>query len=301
MSEAATLDTSPAEDIQTETTATTETKEPTTVLDSQDDKAVTHPTNWPENWRQLAAGEDDKALKRLERYSSPSDVAKALIEAQNKIRQGLTPQKPGEKATDEEKAAWRQMLGVPEKVEDYFAELPEGLVIGEDDKELFSEFGAAQLEAGASKESVQQAVKWYYDHMEKVEQESYNANKEAKSEVEDFLLEEYGNGRKAQVANVVNLLNSLPDGAGELLQNASIDGVALLNHPAAMKALIHLSNEINPVGTVIPGGTNVQSIDSRLDEIRKLQQSDPKKYWSNEVQSEELKLIEAKEKLKARG
>ena len=94
----------------------------------------------------------------------------------------------------------------------------------------------------------------------------------------------------------------MPGDAGKILAEAqTADGISLFNNPDVVRAMVHLVNEVNPTASVIPGGTNAGSIDSRLAEIAELQRKDPKRYFSNEIQAEELRLIQAKEKLQARA
>ena len=43
------------------------------------------PGPWGDNWRETAAGDEGKILKELQRYASPKEVAKALVEAKARI------------------------------------------------------------------------------------------------------------------------------------------------------------------------------------------------------------------------
>src|SRR5687767_4172297 len=74
---------------------------------------------WPENWRNLYAGEDGKKLARLERFTDPVKAFDALIEAQNKIRSGELAKPLPPNANEQERAEWRQANGIPEKPEGY--------------------------------------------------------------------------------------------------------------------------------------------------------------------------------------
>ena len=62
----------------------------------------------------MLAGEDTKALERLARYGSPTDVTKALIEAQTKLSQRAEPVRLADNATPEQISEYRKGLGVPE-------------------------------------------------------------------------------------------------------------------------------------------------------------------------------------------
>jgi len=73
-----------SEETQTEETTTEEITQETTSEQSQEEVK----DNWGDDWRQNYAGEDDKMVKRLERYSSPKAALDALVAAQNKISSG---------------------------------------------------------------------------------------------------------------------------------------------------------------------------------------------------------------------
>lgn len=277
--------------------------DPKSILDKKDDPPPKNPTDWPENWRELYAGDDEKLLKQLGRFASPKAALDSYFQLQKRVSQGdVGAKKPTDKSTPEEIAAYRQSVGAPESAEDYFKELPNGLTIGEEDKGLFDSFGKFLLDNHAPKELGQKAADWYYTEVvEKNEQARYEKNREAEQAAEDTLRQEYGNEYRSHLNGLNNFLSTLPGKAGEFLAGAEFDGVSLFNHPDVFRAFVNIVNEVNPAASVIPNGGSVTSIDARLAELAKMRDSGDKKYWSNEVQAEELRLIEAKEKLKARA
>lgn len=274
------------------------------VLDAPAGNDKTVQATWPEDWRDKLSKGDEKALKQFSRYASPEAMAEALIAAQKRISQGeLGPKKPGKDSTPEEIAAYRELQGVPDRPEAYFDKLPNGLVIGEDDKPMFDSFAALMHGENVPKGAVEKVVDWYYKEVvEEGAQAQYEANAEAKRATEDALRQEYGAEYRAHLGGINNLLASLPDGAGAILAEAvGPDGISLFNRPEVIRAMVHLVNEVNPTASVIPGGASISTIDDQLAEIAKIQQSDPKKYFTEEVQQRELKLIEAKQKLQSRA
>lgn len=256
------------------------------------------PADWPENWRELYAGEDEKLLKQIARYASPKAAFDALIASKEKIRSGELSKKPGKDATPEELAAWREAQGVPEKPDGYLEKLPQGLVIGEEDKEFIGSFAAELHGLDAPPAIVHKAIDWYYKTRDAQIQAEYDANMDAQRETQGALAAEYGQDYKRNLNMVDAIIKSLPGEAADLLSNArDANGVAILNNPDVVRGLVNWAHELNPVATLIPGATNPKAIDGRLAELREMQVKDPKKYWSDAIQKEELKLIEAKTKL----
>lgn len=92
------------------------------------------------NWRDDFAGDDDKFKSTLERFSTPAEMGTAYREAQGLIRSGSAKAPPAEGATDEDIAAFRAANGIPAEASGYMDNLPDGLVIGEADREIMGDF-----------------------------------------------------------------------------------------------------------------------------------------------------------------
>jgi hypothetical protein len=270
---------------------------PTAITPPEGEEKVA-PGDWPANWRELYAGEDEKLLKEMSRYASPKAALDALIASKQKIRSGELVKKPGKDATPEEMAAWRESQGVPEKPEGYLDKLPQGLVIGEEDKEFIGFFAADMHGIDAPPAFVHKAIEFYYKTIDAQRQAEYDLNRDALQSTQDALNAEYGQDYRRNMNQLSGFLKTLPGEAGQLLGNArGPDGVAILNNPDVVRGLVNIAQQMNPVATVIPGASTPQALSSRLEEIRALQKSDPKKYWSDAVQQEELKLLEMQQKL----
>ena len=227
-----------------------------TVLQGQDPAAgtPTAPQDWPDNWRELAAAGDEKAAKRFSRYASPNDALKALIEAQNKIAAGVKPTMPAADASDAELAQWRADNGIPEKPDGYDLTLPDGLVIGEADREPIADFLKHAHTAGMRPEQVKSALSWYYETQEKQAQSMAQADDAMFRETEDSLRQEWGADYRRNVNLASALLDSAPAGVKENLIGARLaDGTAFGNHPDVIRWLTGLSRELNPLATVAPG------------------------------------------------
>ena len=148
-----------------------------------DDNPVT--TTFPEDWRDRMAGDDAKFRKQLERYQSPESFAKAHRELQAKLSSGeFKSAKLPENPTDEELAAFRKEHNVPEKIEDYLADMPGGVVLGDADRERVNSFLEAMHGQNVSKEHVQAAVAWNQAMVEQEMQSRHERNVSAQQETE---------------------------------------------------------------------------------------------------------------------
>lgn len=119
------------------------------------------------DWRAMLAGEDAKALERLARYQSPTEVTKALIEAQTKLSQRAEPLKVGETSTPEQIAEYRKANDVPDVPRDaanaayadaYGLKLPEGVDLP---PEMLGAFAKSMNAKHVPKSVVQQVIGEY--------------------------------------------------------------------------------------------------------------------------------------------
>jgi hypothetical protein len=286
----------------------TDPAKPATVLGSDpaaDPGKPAVPATWPEDWQQRLAGGDEKALKKLQRYASPTDVAKALLAAQAKISSGELKAALPADAKPEEIAAWRAENGIPEKPEGYLEKLPDGVVIGEQDKALVGLFVKDMHDRNASPEVVQAAIGSYYKVMEQVQAEQAEANAALQSATEDALRADWGANYRREVGAIHGLLDQAPEGVKDALLNArAADGTALANNAAVLRWLNSMAREINPAATVVPGaGANAgKGVADRMREIE-AQMSNPKSdYWKSDAMQKEYRdLIVARDKLNARA
>jgi len=265
---------------------------------------VAAPADWPDDWRTKIAATDEKLLKRLERFASPKALTDSYLALEQRIKTGeLKLAKLPDDATDEQKAEWRKAQGVPEKVDDYLAELPEGLVIGEEEKGLVEDFLKDMHGKDIPKKFVQEALAWNQKQKELQQDALFEANTQAKQLTEDTLRTEFGNEYRANLNQVKALLSSAPDGAGDLLMSAQTpEGVALFNNPGVIRWLVNLAKEINPVATLTGGSNTPSAIEDRMTTIQKMMGDHSSEYWkgpnAEKLQAEYRTLIEAKQRHK---
>lgn len=262
----------------------------------------------------MAAG--DKAFeKMLERYDSPSAVAKALRELRTKMDSGelKAPPKPiADNAKPEEIAAWRKENGLPADATALVAglKLPDGVVPGEADKPLLSSFAELGVKNNWSQETYNQAVDWYYQLSDQLGAQRDEQDGHFHTSAVAELKGEWGKEFDANVNAIGNLMALAPEELRtDLLLARLPDGSLLGDHPLFNRFALMLSKEINPAATVLPAaaGSGISGVESRIAEIEGVMK-DPKRsdqYWRGEggakMQEELRTLYEARDKMKARA
>lgn len=274
----------------------------TDILSKTEEQPPASPQKFPDNWRDELAGEDAKFRKQLERYASPTALAKAYRELQSKVSSGeLKNNKLPEKPTDEELAAWRKENNVPESAKDYINDLPSGIVIGEADKARVDSFLEAMHGRNVPKDIVQAAIEWNQGKIEEELQQRYEMNASLQDKTEEDLRAEWGPEYKRNINMINGLIATLPEDAREALSGATaLDGTALFNNANVVRWMVDLARKVNPVGTVVPGASNPKAIDDELTQIQKVMREDRKAYNNDpKMQARYLQLLEAKERVSA--
>ena len=162
------------------------------------DNRGTAPADWPADWRQkglTAAGvaADDKgALAMLERLGSPGDLVKKVLEQEKLIRSGQHKQALPKDATDEQKAAWRKDNGVPETPDKYDIALPDGLVIGENDKPIVDNILKAAHGVNLTNDQTKAVLAAYYAQEKEFLQNRSAEISTNKTQQDDELHKEWG-------------------------------------------------------------------------------------------------------------
>lgn len=265
-------------------------------------------TMWGDNWRQDYAGEDEKMLKRLERYSSPKDALDALIAAQRKLSSGefQRPLKPD--ATPEEVAAWRSENGIPDSPEGYDVKLDGGYVVGEADRPMVDAFLKTAHDANMTPAQVKTALGWYASHQEKFLQAQAEADVSYRAKATDELRAEWGADYRRNVNLATSTLENAPPGLADNILGARLaDGTPLGNNPDALRWLANLAREINPAATVLPnaGGNSLEALGTERANIEALMGDRTSKYWkgpeSEKLQQRYRDIIAAQDKISRKG
>ena len=281
-------------------------KKPTTALESTDEVKTVAPVDWPDDWREKMAGTDEKFLKRLQRMKSPNDVAQWGKNAEKQWKQGADPDPFPKEGTDEEKSAWRKTRNVPNEPGEYLKDfsLPDGLVIGENDKPIVDDYLSTAHQMNLPPEVVRQNLEWYFKMRDGEIQKRTEKDVQDKSTIVETLRAEMGSDFKKYLGAAYELLESAPDGVLEALTESRMaDGMKLGNHPQIVRWLSQMALELNPAAAVVPGGgaTAMASVQSRMTEIEGIMGQDRNRYYREGLDKEYQRLVEVTEKANKRS
>jgi hypothetical protein len=303
------------ETAKTETIVTADTTKTASETAAAETTAKTADTaakpDWPDDWRDKIAGEDKDFRKRLDRFGSPLDVAKSFRALEAKMSSGEVKKALPKDATPEEAAAWRKDNGIPDTPGGYVEKLalPNGLVLGEADKPVVTEFATAAHALGMDTGHFAGLVAKYYEIQDKKAADQADADETFHNESLNALGTEWGAHMRREVNGVNSFVNQhFPGSLGrDLLIARDTEGRMLGDNPAFIKALASLNRELNPVSTLIPSasGDPAKGLADRMAEIQKMMPDRTSAYWkgpqAEALQQEYRDLITASEKMKARA
>lgn len=256
----------------------------------------------------------DKTLARLKRFPSLNEALDWAFSSDKKIADGSYKKPPGDKATPEELTAYRELNGIPETPDGFTENLPDGLVLGEEDKPIFDAY-AAKIHSVAHKgptAMVQETIKWYNDLVDATEGARQQANVAAKAAVDDEMKAEWGPEYPQNVGMVNAMLEGMPKEAQEeLLQSTMPDGSQILNSPNFMRWMAETAKALNMTGSVAPSGqVDAVGMEQEMADLAKASGDKYGPYWKGPahptkkgetiMSARHLELIEQKERLAKR-
>ena len=225
------------------------------------------------DWRKEIAGDDEKKLNVLNRYTDPNAMANALFEARGKLSERATSAALPADATEEQAAEWREANDVPATAAEYNLSLSEGLQLGDDDKAAM-----APIFDALHKNNVSNAVAGQVTSailaQENQEMERMQAQHNLDMQQTTAILKDQWKGDyQANVNLVKNLFNSvLPGDQLDAFFTARMGtGKAVFNTPEVMSAFAEIARKVNPAATLLPNVTNPrQSLEGRKSELQQM-------------------------------
>ena len=247
----------------------------------------TAPAAFPENWREIMAGDDQKALSYFRRYNNPVNVGKALLGLRSKMDAGeIVRSKPEGDEKDpkfvEALNEWRAQAGVPEAPEGYLEKVPDGLVIGEDDKPHVESFIKDMHGADAPPSYVHKALQWYAQVKEQNAQARAEADKTHRAKAEDHLRTEWGHEYRSNINGIRSMFATYGNEAllDRFFSARMSDGTPLGDDPDTLKFLAAMDRQVNPYGAVPPPESAPgKALTSEKDQIRKMMADNNSDYY----------------------
>lgn len=251
----------------------------------------------PEDWRSRLSGGDEKILKYLGKFQSEAAFAADAKKKNDALLNKASAPKLPENPTPEELAAYRKEMGIPDKPEDYLTSLPNGLVVGDDDRPFVDQFLEKMHGVNAHPSVTAAALDAYYGIVEEQETAQAEADSNADMECVTALKDEWGADYKRNANVLRSFLGTMPESVAEAITQArGPDGKILSMNADVIKWLTGKALEENPLATVVPGFSDQpKAIEDEIASIEKVMRENRPEYNRDEkMQARYRELIEAR-------
>lgn len=214
------------------------------------DKMVNNDGTFKEGWNSSIEGGEG-----LSKYNNINDLIKGFVNA-NKIIGKKQEQisRPGADATDEQRKAWREHLGVPEKADDYQVpdEYKETV-----DAESFKEFAQFAHEHNIPADTMQELLRFQERYAAKLNEVNAKRIEEQAKEARKYFQAEWGGLYERN-------FNLLKDGlvrAGIDIESPEMSGA--LNNPFILSALFDKISSMQDGTMPVPGFMKASASDAK--------------------------------------
>lgn len=261
-------------------------------------------SNWPDNWRELYAGEDEGKVDQLSRYSSPSAAFDGLLAAKERIRSGQVGSPFPVDGSEDDQTAWRKSNNIPEEAKGYDLSFDDGLVIGDDDKPFIDKFLEVAHQTNQTPEQVKESLAWYYQNQEAQAEAQAEQDTQTRVETEDKLRLEWGPEYRPHLNAIQSFLDTMPEEIRENFASARMsDGTPILSNPNFLQWALNSALEINPATTLVSAsGNQAESIADEIADIESKMGDRSSEYHkgpkAEALQARYRDLITARDKIK---
>jgi hypothetical protein len=274
-------------------TTTTEVAKPEGTTEAKTESSV------PDNWRDLLTGGNEDIAKLINRYGTPANVGKALLEKERIIRQGAAKvERPTDIADEKAMAEYRKAAGLPPDPTGY--KLPETVTkaLTDEDKPVLAQFTEYAHKRGMTPEAVADAAAWYVESKVAAEEQQMQANAAAAEKCEDAIRAEWSpaefKGNLALAQRYIEDQYGLP--YKEFANARLVDGRRIGDIPEFVMKLSERGRET--YGDAVFANSDVASKhENRIKEIEKIRDTDFDKY-EKEYAKEYRELLEKELKRK---
>lgn len=260
-----------------------------------------------QSFREKLAGGDEKLLKELLRYKSIDSIGKAFRDNKKAASERKGPVRLSDKATDEEKTAYREAMGIPTDAKDYPVSFREDYTASDADKEILGGFKEYMHGKNADPKAAEAALEWYQDFAQAQQQELDGQLAKVAKQTQAELRSEWGGEYDGNIGAVQEFMTAQlgEHGFGRMMGLRLMDGSRLQDDPAFVKMMAQVSTDYYGSNAIYNGDieTTSKTVQERIDGLLKLRAGNAKEqeeFFSDKTQAEITKLYQQKEKINAR-
>lgn len=257
-----------------------------------------------QRFREQLAGGDAGLLKTLERYKSINAISGAFKEARTAAKGAGKPLSLSEKATEDEVKAYRDAMGIPAEAKDYPVAFRDDFKASEADAAILDSFKAYLHQGNADPRAAKVALDWYQDFAANQAQEMNTNLAKVAKETQTSLRSEWGGEYDGNISAAAQLMTAQlgEEGFNQMMDLRLMDGSRLQDNAAFVKMMAQVGSDYYGGNAIMTGDveTTAKTVQERIDETLAMRNTDPNKYFSDEVQGKLTALYAQRDKINAR-
>lgn len=258
--------------------------------------------DWADVRGQLTGG-DESMEKVIGRYRSLDAFGKAFMAQRQKLSERAEPSIPqlGENPTEEQVAAYREAMGIPDSLDDYAVTFGEGFEGAAGDDDVLGNFKEHMHNRNVPPAAAQAAVEWYQQLVETDRQQKNENAGIVHEEASDALRAEWGREFEGNQNAIKSYLNEAlgADEANGLREMRMEDGSYLMDNPQLLRLLVQPATDYMGTGMIAGDtATMAKTLTQRRDELLAQRLSDPQGYKSDAVQEELTSIYQKLDRMK---
>lgn len=213
----------------------------------------------------------DEGLKKFaSNYNTVEDLAKSGLEFRQKLSNAIFV--PGQDASPEDKAAFRQKLGVPDSPEGYLYQFPEGFdqsLATDEVNESFNKLKGLLHGEGATPNVVKASLDFYANLINESAQAQQRAQEASLMAAEQSLQKEWGAEFDTNTEYAKRAFKQFGgDEFVRLVENAEFEGTPLHAHPGMLKVFSSIGRRMGEGGLqTVVSAEQRQSMEQRMDQL----------------------------------
>lgn len=273
----------------------------TPAADQQEDKPQAGEL---EALRNQLAGDDEGLKKALERYKSVDAIRKAFKDARAAAKNAGKPVTLSDKPTDDELKSFREAHGISDDPKEFPVSFSEDFKGSDVDSEILGGFKEYMHAKAGDPRTAKIAVEWFEDFQAEQQQAMDAQLNNVAKETQTSLRNEWGGEYDGNLNAASELMKSHlgDEGFDEMMNLRLVDGSRLQDNLPFVKMMAQLGGDYYGGNAIMTGDveTTSRTIQEKLDDMMKLRQTDPDKYFSDATQAEVTRLYAQKAKLEKR-
>lgn len=189
---------------------------------------------------------DLQTNERLTSFKSIGEMGKAFLESEGKLSGAVFV--PGEDASDEQKAAYREKMGIPATPDKYTIAKPEGLPEGiEYSKEAEGAYKQFAHDNGLTNKQAASLHGWYHDLIKTGYAQQQQTEKQALDAAINTLKDEWkGDAFKANTELATRVFTKFGgEEAQKFIETTKVNGLPLGDHPVFLKIFANIGKVVS--------------------------------------------------------